>query len=1073
MNPTAVLDLFISSAGLLWGNPRDCLDPTNTNDRTCNGGLASVASIIRNRSGGDADGTGTTTQHLFIPKLDRQNIFVQSHPSGIGVNKLISHDHFGWNAYTAPPYFFVRDFPELQTRDFRAVLSNLDLQRSSPWEPFLESVYFDLDTGATFVHLNPSPPAPARGGPYFVEYFLRALDYVAKVNQLSGCYDDEKVNGEGACRTHCWLPPIIYFNDFDEQLFNELLQVGLKHEHPPLLIYGLTGEILAPRIAENKTAFVTIPVNRDELLSHLRIEVDQGQKNERIVSSVNLTRFNLEELPEEFKDAEYIEDLQYLRSLADKAIVNDPVVGTSGFMPLTRTGDWRKCMGGECPIGNLFTDAIRGDADFAVVNSGGLRGPGWPAGNITVGNIWSALPFLNHRCTGVMSGVSVFRLLNHSTALATYESTYTALGDRLLQMSGMKMSYNTLIVNGTRLISVEMWDNEANEYLPLERLKLYKFATTSWMCNHFDQFPSLFGSDLQMEEEIPGSLDYSKSINEIVADYLTTLGSTYDTTPRGSHMNDTQVFEPMKFIQNEESCLIDYYWQRKKLSCLPCPSGKNVKFSDELISFFITPDSRDFGGRNILYNRELFNVTLASKSIPSWVVFRQSSNDLMGGPTILQHGESIAIEFDIDVSILTEGTTQGTVSFETFIGGDYPGCLTDFVNFDSLVELRSEENLNQIGVIRPAGWSLMALAVGLAGFFFAWTYKHRQHRVLKASQPMFMQLICIGTFIMALSIIPLSIDDSIASPEVCSKACMAVPWLVCSGFAITFSTLLAKLWRVHKVMSAAQNFRRIVVHQDNALKSIAILLTLNFVLLLCWTLTDPYVWRREIIDQDPTKSYGFCVSQGKTRVAILTLLILLNGSAIVLACERAYRARNMGDDSYIESRWVGVACLSWLQVLIIGIPIILLTRRQPVAAYFTRVAMVFLICVSMLLFMFLPKMRLMSQPQETPASGVYQQRMTTNTSPSTETESRLTHRINELEKMLVEARQGATRSSDSQPCGPIDASHSNEIGSKQQISELEKRLKLKESNPISALSDSPLFFSCVSVSSMTCNIEQV
>lgn len=88
-------------------------------------------------------------------------------------------------------------------------------------------------------------------------------------------------------------------------------------------------------------------------------------------------------------------------------------------------------------------------------------------------DIWSASPFADERCSGVMSGVSVFRLLNHSTALATFKSTKTEMGGRLLQMSGMRMSYNTLL-NGTRLVSVDIWDKEANKYLPLERLKLCK-----------------------------------------------------------------------------------------------------------------------------------------------------------------------------------------------------------------------------------------------------------------------------------------------------------------------------------------------------------------------------------------------------------------------------------------------------------------------------------------------------------------------------------------------------------------------------------------------------------------------
>lgn len=73
----------------------------------------------------------------------------------------------------------------------------------------------------------------------------------------------------------------------------------------------------------------------------------------------------------------------------------------------------------------------------------------------------------------------MYRLLNFSTAVATFQSTWTSMGDRLVQMSGMKMTYNTLVGGGGkgRLMSVDVYDRESKEYRPLERLKLYKFAS--------------------------------------------------------------------------------------------------------------------------------------------------------------------------------------------------------------------------------------------------------------------------------------------------------------------------------------------------------------------------------------------------------------------------------------------------------------------------------------------------------------------------------------------------------------------------------------------------------------------
>ena len=96
----------------------------------------------------------------------------------------------------------------------------------------------------------------------------------------------------------------------------------------------------------------------------------------------------------------------------NKAFTNNPIVGTTGFMPLTCADKWHKFMGGKCPIGNLFTDSLRWieeDSDFAVLLSSGLRGSGWPAGNVQVSDIWSTFPFINYKCSGVMSGFFLIR----------------------------------------------------------------------------------------------------------------------------------------------------------------------------------------------------------------------------------------------------------------------------------------------------------------------------------------------------------------------------------------------------------------------------------------------------------------------------------------------------------------------------------------------------------------------------------------------------------------------------------------------------------------------------------------
>ena len=138
---------------------------------------------------------------------------------------------------------------------------------------------------------------------------------------------------------------------------------------------------------------------------------------------------------------------------------------------------------------------------------------------------------------------------------------------------------------------------------------------------------------------------------------------------------------------------------------------------------------------------------------------------------------------------------------------------------------------NYLTNIRPVGLSFFAITWAFALLCGGWTEMYRNNRVVKVSQPPFLRLIILGCLIMASSIIPLSIDDSIASQKGCSIACMSFPWvgtivlcfslpcliiarlindlflydpkLLSIGFTATFAALFSKIWRLSKVLDAA------------------------------------------------------------------------------------------------------------------------------------------------------------------------------------------------------------------------------------------------------------------------------
>ena len=116
--------------------------------------------------------------------------------------------------------------------------------------------------------------------------------------------------------------------------------------------------------------------------------------------------------------------------------------------------------------------------------------------------------------------------------------------------------------------------------------------------------------------------------------------------------------------------------------------------------------------------------------------------------------------------------------------------------------------------LRIFGIILFSIQCLLSFSCCAWTFFYRKRSVVKASQPIFLGLVCLGVLVMSCSIIPIGIQGNYREvqretgeltgepdPSVMrvDAACMALPWLFSIGFAIIFSALFAKIWRIRMV----------------------------------------------------------------------------------------------------------------------------------------------------------------------------------------------------------------------------------------------------------------------------------
>lgn len=235
--------------------------------------------------------------------------------------------------------------------------------------------------------------------------------------------------------------------------------------------------------------------------------------------------------------------------------------------------------------------------------------------------------------------------------------------------------------------------------------------------------------------------------------------------------------------------------------------------------------------------------------------------------------------------------------------------------------------------------SFGALGMSLAVAFSIWTYLCRKTHVVRASQPVFMQLLCFGCFLFASSVIPLGVDPGIASVRICDIACMTSPWLLSVGNSLMFGALYTKTRRICKVVDAANRLSRVQIKPIDVSVPLFCLLggmwcvgamhflfifaymckhvqllyhgahsslslrTVNVLILSLWTGIAPMEWQTIVLETDlfgtPTDTRGLCRSSPSedvqdywTDFLFLALLSAVNLSAIGLAIQRQSCAEN-------------------------------------------------------------------------------------------------------------------------------------------------------------------------------------
>lgn len=261
------------------------------------------------------------------------------------------------------------------------------------------------------------------------------------------------------------------------------------------------------------------------------------------------------------------------------------------------------------------------------------------------------------------------------------------------------------------------------------------------------------------------------------------------------------------------------------------------------------------------------------------------------------------------------------------------------------------------GPAKIFGFSLAAIILVSAVAFSLWTkIQHKKNNyVVVAAQPLFLQMICAGAFLMGASIIPMGLDRGILGDH---ATCMTTPWLLSLGWCIVFSSLFSKTLRVNKVFHNP-NFRRVIVTTQDVIRPMVAIMALNVILLLAWTLISPLKWTQSsdfVLDTfGRLKEISYECDSDHHNYFIVPLIVI-NAAALLVANYQAYVARKIATE-FAESEYIGSAMGLISVAFSIIVPVMIIAEEGDISVrFFVNAGFIFSVSMSVLVFIFVPKM---------------------------------------------------------------------------------------------------------------------
>ena len=251
--------------------------------------------------------------------------------------------------------------------------------------------------------------------------------------------------------------------------------------------------------------------------------------------------------------------------------------------------------------------------------------------------------------------------------------------------------------------------------------------------------------------------------------------------------------------------------------------------------------------------------------------------------------------------------------------------------------------------VQRLGFSLSSIAMLICLGSALWVVAFRESPLVRASQPLFLCILCFGGLLVASSTFFLSFDEEKGvDVERLSALCSAFPWFFFIGFLFMYCALFSKLWTLSQLLK----MRRRVFSIQQVLLPFLVIIGCSVVILIIWQVNDPLTWVVRVVNDDPLETYGSCKSE--EIVNYLVPLFMVFFAMMLILSMISWKLRHQSD--LAESRWILVGILAHIQIFAVGIPIInIVDGVSKDAQYMMYSTLTFIVSTTMIALVIWPR----------------------------------------------------------------------------------------------------------------------